>query len=218
MSELSLELIENITKLNDRLMGTSPTIRALSRKIKNNTATLQDAYRYAREVGNIRKKTLKNVIDSEKLPDGRMYYNIANDVVNDSLKKDHKTVAEFAKSAQRIKNQSMKLGLEPLEEEVDQENIDSIIDAVSSDEYNKVSTMFGIMCATFVSRVVDRSIYKNASYQNKIGIKIIIERTGGANCCPWCEGLTGSWPIDQAPDDVRARHDNCSCSVDYSKR
>lgn len=219
MSELSLDLIEDIRKTYDRLVGTSTTIRALSRKINNQTATYQDAYRYAKEIGNIRKKALKNTISSEKLPDGRMYYNIAKDIVNDSLKTDYKAVNNYCKVAQKNKNLELGIGIDAIEEEIDQDNIDSIIDAVSASEnYDDKAVMFGIMCASFARNVVDRNMYKNASTQYRIGLKIVLVRTGGADCCDWCSGLTGSWPIEQAPDEATARHDNCTCSLDYEKR
>lgn len=71
MSDITPGLIEAIRADYQKRIGTSTTIRALSRKIKDNTATYDDARRYAKEVGNIRAKVLKNNLNSSMLPDGK---------------------------------------------------------------------------------------------------------------------------------------------------
>ena len=218
MEDITPGLIASIKKdFNSRLMA-STVIRRLSRKISNGTATYSDAMRYATEIGNLRAKTIKNQISSDILPDGRMYCNIAEQVINDSLGSDYKAIQEICNVAQKNKNKAMKIGLKPFEESIDQDNIDSIIDMVSASEnYDDYSKMFETACGTFAKTVVDRNMKANASNQARLGLKIVIQRIAGAGCCDWCSGLAGTYTIGKAPDDVWAHHNGCTCSVDYDK-
>lgn len=218
MEDITLSLIESIKKdFNSRLLK-SATIRNLTKKMANNTATYSDAMRYATEIGNIRAKTFKNQISSDVLPDGKMYYNIAERVINDSLKSDYKAIQPICNVAQANKNKQMKIGITPYEEEVDQENIDNIINMIcTQDNYENYSKTFEEACGTFAKTVVDRNMKANASMLNRLGLRIVIERVAGAGCCSYCSGLAGSYEIGKAPDGVWGHHNGCTCSVDYEK-
>jgi len=219
MADITPELLEAIRNDYSRRVGTSATVRALSKKIKNETATYSDAMRYAKEIGNIRAKVLKNNLSSSMLPDGRMYYNIANEVVNDSLKTDYKTIQPICTVAQKNKNKKMGLGVKAKDEEIDQDNIDGIINMICSDEnYDNHSLLFEMACATFAKHVVDRNLQCNAQLHKSMGLKVKIVRIADANCCHWCTDMSGSYNIGSAPDDVWGRHNDCNCSIDYESK
>lgn len=47
------------------------------------------------------------------------------------------------------------------------------------------------------------------------GMRPRIVRSSNGKCCPWCSSLAGEYYADEAPDDIYARHDNCTCTVTY---
>lgn len=217
--DITPSLIQGIRTDFQKRYSKSQIIRTIKPKIEDGTATYEDAYKYASEIGNLRAKTIKNQISEDKLPDGKMYYNIAERVTSSCLGDDYEKVQEICNVAQKNKNKALKIGLSTIEEEIDEEGIKNIANMISNqDEYDKYSKMFEIACATFSKTVVDRNMKANASFQNKIGLKIVIERIAGAGCCSWCSALAGSYEMGKAPDDVWSHHNGCTCSVDYDRK
>lgn len=148
-----------------------------------------------------------------------MYYNIANEIVNDSLKTDYKSVQKVCTIAQKNKNKSMGLGIGVKDEEIDQENIDSIIDMISADDdYDNHATLFEMACATFAKHVVDRNMKCNADFHKSLGLKVLIVRIADSNGCEWCASQAGTYDISKAPNDIWGRHNDCNCSIDYSSK
>lgn len=217
--DIAPELINRIRQDFEGRMKFSPIIRAIAPKIEDGTATYEDAMRYATEVGNLRAKAIKNQVYSGILPNGQMYYNIAERVINDSLSTDYETIQPICNVAQTNKNKSLNLGVKVIDEEIDQDNIDNIVSMVGvTEDYDSKSKLFETACATFAKTVVDRNMKANAFFQRKLGIKLVINRVAGAGCCDWCSGLSGVYDIDNAPDEVWGHHNGCMCSVDYDKK
>lgn len=218
-NDVTPKLLEEVRTDFSKRYAASGTIRALSKKLNAGTVTYPDAFRYAREVGNIRAKTFKNKLNSEKLPNGKMYYHIANDLLNDSLKSDYKAINQYCKVAQRNKNKQLKVGFNPQEEEIDQDNIDGLVNLISAaEQYDDRSLLLEMGLATFAKQVVDRSMQKNANFCKTIGVTVVIVRSSGAGCCPWCDSMGGTYEIGHAPDGIFGRHNDCNCTVDYERK
>lgn len=87
------ELLENIKKDFNKNMRKSSRLKAISELIKNGNASYSDANEYAIEIGELLAKSFNRFLTVDTLPDGRMYYNIAERILNDTLK--HKSRIGF---------------------------------------------------------------------------------------------------------------------------
>lgn len=193
------------------------TMRRLSEKLGDGTATYSDAYRYAEEVGEARAEAFKSVISSDVLPDGKMYYNIASRLVPDSLTMDHNIVASYSEQVQQILNEkTIETSLIAQRADLNEDRIDGFVQRLASEnKYDDVAWLLDEPVVTHARSVVDDTIKKNAEYQHKAGLKATVIRVAAAGCCKWCSGIAGDYVYPGVPREVFQRHDNCSCTVEY---
>ena len=45
-------------------------------------------------------------------------------------------------------------------------------------------------------------------------VRLLVRQTNG-KCCPFCADLAGRYIYEDAPEEVFAKHDNCTCTVEY---
>ena len=82
MTDIVPELLEKIKKEFDEKISKSKKIKSAMKAIEEGTCDYETAYNYASEVGEVLADTLKKNITKDVLPDGKMYYNIANRILN----------------------------------------------------------------------------------------------------------------------------------------
>lgn len=201
-------------KFND-LYFASEIIKGIREKLENGTATYQDAYKYSFEVGNIRAKVLKNNINSAMLPDGIMYFNIADRVVRESLMEDYKLISNASEIAQLIYNENNGIGLAAIKPAFNEENAMGIINRITSEPYDDIAWIIDDPLKIFDSGIVDDTIEANSKFQYESGIKTSVVRIPAAHCCKWCSSIGGTYTYPNVPRDVFKRHDNCKCTVNY---
>ena len=210
--DIAPSLIEKVNKSFEANYNSSPQIEKL---ISKDVKTYKDAYRYAEQVGQARALSYME-ISSEVLPDGKMYYNIASRLMEDTLGADQKRIAEYAASAQETANKKSKLKLKAQIAELDQDRIEGFVNRLSSEEvFDDVSWILNEPVKTFARSVVDDTVRANAEFQNRAGVTAYIIRTAAFNCCPWCLDLAGEYTYPKVAGEVFARHDNCRCTLDY---
>lgn len=189
-------------------------IRAVLKKIESGRGTYLDANRYAIRCGQLLSQTFGVRIEASMLPDGTLYYNIADRTVRPMLEQNYKLISEACEKVQETMNKSAGLGLRPLVPEMNDNRIQGLIDLVSTRPYEEVKQFLDDPVINFSQSVVDDSIEKNADFQYKAGMSPKIVRTADGNACAWCVELAGTYdyPCDR---DVYQRHERCRCSVDY---
>lgn len=212
--DITPSLIESVNKAFEDNYNSSPTIAKLLKKGKK--ATYKDAYRYAEQVGNARALAFTEQISSDVLPDGRMYYNIASRLMEDTLGSDQQMITEYAATAQQNVNKQGGINLKAQKADLNQERIDGFVNRLSSEEnFDAVAWILQEPVRTYARTVVDDTVKKNAEFQNKAGIKATITRIAAAKCCDWCSGIAGTYTYPRVGGKVFARHDYCKCSLDY---
>ena len=70
-------LLETIQKQFDEEIKSNETIKAILKKQKQGAVDYTDSLSFAKELGVSLKKVMQENINEDMLPDGRMYYNIA---------------------------------------------------------------------------------------------------------------------------------------------
>lgn len=211
------ELLEKIELDFNSRIKKSAKIKNLRTMIDNGTATYIQANEYAVEVGEVLARSFKAHIKSDVLPDGKMYYNIAERVLNPTLTNNHVIVAQVSAEIQENLNKSVGLGLKGIEPDVNQLRIDSIINRVVAEEvFDDVAWILQEPIINFTQSVVDETIKANVDFQGESGLSPkIIRTTDGADACDWCKSMAGTYKYPDVPEGVYGRHDRCRCTVEY---
>lgn len=179
------------------------------------TKTHANAYLYAQEVGNILADVFNSQLSASILPDGKMFFNIAERILNDTLGNNHKLVTEYAVELQTALNKEAKIGLKPKVNKINKDRIDGIVNRITSeDNFDDIKWILKAPVVNFSQSVVDDFIMTNVDFHAKAGLKPKISRYLVGKCCDWCKNLAGTYdyPVDKI---IYARHDNCDCVVEY---
>ena len=94
------KLLETIEKEFDEKTFSSSKIKKALQSLKDNKATYEDANEFAIEVGEILSDVLSTNITVNILPDGKMYYNIADRILNPTMSKNYSLISDFATDIQ----------------------------------------------------------------------------------------------------------------------
>lgn len=197
-------------------MNENQTIREIAKKIEEGVATYPDVERYALQIGEALSKAFADNLGADALPDGKMYYNIADRVLRPLLEEDHDLISDAARMVQTAQNQKAGIGIKAQTVAVNADRIQGIIDKISdASDFDTVSWMLDAPVINFSQAVVDDIIRANVNFQGRAGLRPKIIRKAERKCCKWCSDLAGEYDYPDVPEDVYRRHENCRCTVEY---
>ncbi len=209
-------LLEEVQDNFGQEFGKSEVVVKALKTLEAKKATYANANDFAIEVGEILSKALTTSVTADKLPDGKMYYNIAKRLLEPVLQQNHELVADYSSKVQTILNEKAKISLAAQPVELNQDRINGFIERFSKeDKFDDVKWLLGDPIVNFTQSIVDDSIKKNAEFHAKAGLQPKIVRKTAGRCCKWCQSLAGSYNYPDVPKDVYRRHQNCRCTVDY---
>lgn len=235
------ELLTKVEKEFNKRHKDSKALKALNAKLKDGTATYHDANLYAIEVGEMLKDAYKK-ITGDDLPDGRMYYNIAERVIGTTIEEKFNLVTEMAEKVQKALNEEAGIGLAAIKPEIDPDRVQGILNRLAEAErFDNIAWILGEPVVEFMLNAVDESIRLNADFQAKSGLRPIIVRKMESTPittytkkvkgkvygpymqtqpmpCQFCSSLAGTYDYYEVQDshnDVFRRHAHCRCTVEY---
>lgn len=210
------ELLEKIKSEFFKKAEKNAELERLLLLVKNKKANYIDAHDFATKIGEILSEVLQDNIDMSILPEGRMYFNIADRILNDVLGTNHRMITSYANQVQEALNKKANIGLKSIEAPINQSRIDGFVNRISYEEsFDDVSWILKDPIINFSQNVVDNHIKVNADFHFKSGLKPKIVRTTDGHCCAWCSKLAGVYTYPNVDRNVYRRHDNCTCTVDY---
>lgn len=211
------ELLETIQRDFNSKVKKNRKLKSIQKAIESGNATYTQANLYAVEVGSILADVFKTHINSDVLPDGHMYYNIAERIVTPALTENHIMVTKLSAEVQEQLNKSVGLGLKGIETPVNTHRIESIINRITAEEvFDDVAWILQEPVINFTQTSVDETIKANVDFQGESGLSPrIIRTTDGPDACDWCKEMAGTYKYPNVPDGVYARHDRCRCTVEY---
>lgn len=191
-------------------------LQALLKQIEQGEATYIQAEEAAYEIGTALSQSFGSCLSSSVLPDGKMYFNIAQRVVGPMLEEDHRLIAKAAEQVQASLNQKAGIGLKPQTVAADEDRIYGIVNKISeAEQFDDVAWVLGEPVVNFSQAVVDAVLRENVTFQGRAGLKPKIIRKSEHKCCAWCSALAGEYSYPDVPDDVYRRHERCRCTVEY---
>ena len=212
-------ILQEVQERFERDFGKSEIVRNAFATLKAKKATYKTANEFAIEIGDILSKALGTSLSADKLPDGKMYYNIAQRLLTDVLGRNHELVSGYTSDVQKNLNQEAKIGLKVQVPELNLDRIAGIVNRFSSEEnFEDVSWLLGEPIVNFTQSIIDDSIQKNAEFHHQSGLQPEIVRKSYFHCCEWCQEVQGNYKYPRVPKDVYRRHQHCRCIVDYDPK
>lgn len=220
--DIAPALIKKINEQFDEEIKNNQKIKSILEKQQMGVVDYTDSFLFAKEVGLALKKSIKQNISEDTLPNGRMYYNIAQRILGPQLKKNYDLISSQCKITQTILNQKAHIGLNALVPEYNIEKTRSIINYISNaDRYSTREKSFLNALETNAKSIVDDSVRENADFHYRSGLRPKIVRTSIGRTCKWCQEVAGSYNYEDVKDtgnNVFRRHANCDCTVVYDPR
>lgn len=218
MNDISVELLEKIKELFNLNYDQSKKVESALSLLEGGRATYADAQEYAIEVGEILANAL-GIITIDKLPNGKMYYNIAKKILEPTLINNYTLISDYSKQVQSNLNQLANIGLKSIASELNQDRIHGIAWKISqADNFDDVKWLLNDPIIQFSQSVVDDTIKSNANLHYKAGKSPTIKRKVMGHACEWCMNLAGTYSYPDVPDNVYQRHRDCRCQVTYDPR
>ena len=216
MKDIAPELLELLQREFKIAFNQNDKIKRLNKLLEEGKASYKEANELAYEIGNILADIYKKHITSDILPDGRMYYNIADRVINPTLQQNHEIISTYAQVVQTNLNQQANIGIKGIKVSVNQDKIDGIINRLAEEEvFDNIKWMLGEPVKNFSQAVIEDMISANAEFHYDSGLKPKVVRRSSGNCCEWCDEVAGTYEYPNVPDEVYRRHRHCNCQVDY---
>ena len=108
------ELLKLVCDEFEKSYAANGIVKQVQKKLEDKSATYADAYEYAYEVGCMLSDALTKHVTNELLPNGTMYYNIAQRLLQKTLGTNYELVSELAAGVQKVLNRKAGLTLAAL--------------------------------------------------------------------------------------------------------
>lgn len=215
MADISPELLEQVKREFEELLSKNTEIKRIYNAVADGTADYRDVDAFADAVGEMLADSF-GTITKEKLPNGRMYYNIAEKVIPPNLQTNYELIADVARQVQERLNELAGVGIKAVTPVMNQDRIDGIVQKIADyEDFDEAKWMLREPIINFSENVADSFVKANAEFQSAAGLKPKIKRILAGGCCEWCEQLAGEYDYPDVPDDFYRRHDYCRCLVIY---
>lgn len=193
------------------------TIQSVLERAGKGTATHVDTQEYALRVGEVSSSALRRSLTADILPDGTLYYNIADRTVRPTIEQSHALINETAGKIQKDLNERAGIGLNPVFPKLDQDRLGRLINKLASGEsFEDIAWLLDEPIVNLIQSFADEFVRDNAKFQANAGLNPKIRRTVVGKCCDYCAALAGIYEYpDNTPEDVFRRHRFCRCLVTY---
>lgn len=209
-----LEDIQNRFRTN---MNKSQPLQRVRQRMEAGTATLRDVHTYTENVGFSLSDALRGALTPDKLPDGRMWYNIADRTLGPMVRQSYDMSNQVATEILEARDRAEGLGLNAVTADYPEDRVSGLVRkaADAADAGEDWARWFGEPVVNLVESLADSFMKANADFREKLGMSPRIRRDSYARCCDWCADLDGVYDYKDAPKEVYARHEFCRCVVTF---
>ena len=182
-------------------------------------ATVYDVNLFASNLGRMLGETFVDVLNQDMLPDGKLYWNIAERTMIPMIEKNYELINECARGVQKIEDMKKGIGLKTIKAKKPKERIKGLIDNVTVEglPFEEVQRRMKENVVNISESFYDDFVKENADFRFRAGLGTqIIRVLKGKKPCVWCQSLAGKYDYAEVKDtgnDVFRRHENCHCQV-----
>lgn len=214
--DVAPELLEKVTNAFRKGVDENKNIRAAAARITAGRGGFPQAERIAQEIGKELTAACERYLTAESLPNGRLYYNIADRVIRPNLEEGYMDTQMFTGQVVDQVNSRAGIGMRAAYQDMDEARIQGIIDAVSAQE--TIEEAFRYLREPLVNlfqSAVTGMAEHNARVQYDSGMAPQIVRTAEGGACKWCQDLAGTYDYPLRNSGVVERHEYCRCTIEF---
>ena len=218
MEDIGAKLYELIQAEFQQLTARDVQLVGLNDRIERGMATTKDISEYSFRLGAHLRAAIEHNVSAEALPNGQMYYNIADKILSPMLRNNYELVNDVAARIQEAVDEKQDIHILPQKAPYPEERVRDVISAAAVPDITeeKMIRRLAAPAETVTASFADDYIKANAEFRSKAGLKSYVIRNEAPGCCEWCTRQAGRYEYpDKVPADVYKRHDNCKCTVDY---
>lgn len=195
---------------------TDSILKSLYAKISSGRASQEDAQKFVIELGRLTADVFHRNVNAEDLPDGKLYYNIANRIIPPILEQNYGITCEVMAQVIEAQNRQAGIGIRFQKPEFDEQKSHELAWVASqAEQFADVQDMVANSLGANARDVSNECVKKNADFGYDAGFSPKIVRDDHGGCCEWCASLAGTYDLRNAPKDVWATHANCTCTISY---
>lgn len=221
MEDIAPQLLKEIEDVFQSKVKNNKFISFFLKRMQNGQANVYDVNGFASNLGNILGETFVEVLNQDMLPDGKLYWNIAERTMIPMIEQNYELINEAGAGVQKIEDMKKGIGLKTIKAPKPTERIKGLIDNVTVDglPFEEVQRRMKEPVVNISESFYDDFVKENARFRYKAGLQTqIIRVLKGKKPCKWCKSLAGVYDYSQVSDtgnDVFRRHENCHCQVVY---
>ena len=187
------------------------------KRIQDGKSTFHDVALFSKECGAALSEAIAKNVTPDRLPDGQLYYNIADTILRATLKDNYDLVNMVAQAAQEQTDSKLNIHLAPQQALFPEDRIHKIINGAADQtaDSDTIKRRLDAPVRNVTESFYDDFVEENAEFRDEAGLKTYLVRQTNGKCCDWCASLAGRYLYEDAPEEVFAKHDNCTCTVEY---
>lgn len=218
MADIGAELLEKIRAEFQKTCKADKYIQSVLKKIEGGTAKMEEVALLSKQLGFRVSQTIGAHVNVAALPDGKMYYNIADTILTGVLKDNYDVINSAAAECQKALDSQTGINITPQQAAFPTERVQAVVNAASVPD---IAEEVMIRRMTAPAQNITESFYNdyvqtNVKFRSDAGLDCYIIRNDHGGCCEWCAKLAGKYHYpEDVPKDVYRRHDNCGCTVTY---
>lgn len=218
MADIGAELLEKIRAEFQKTCKSDKYIQSVLKKIEGSTAKMEEVALLSKQLGLRASQAIGAYVNAGALPDGKMYYNIADTILSGVLKDNYDIINSAAAECQKALDSQAGINIRPQQAEFPAERVQAVANAASVPD---IAEEVMIRRMTSPTQNITESFYNdyveaNVKFRSDAGLDCYIIRNDHGGCCAWCSKLAGKYHYpEDVPKDVYRRHDNCGCTVTY---
>ncbi|WP_276814013.1 polymorphic toxin type 50 domain-containing protein [Faecalibaculum rodentium] len=220
MTDIVPELLKELEGRLQEAFDADRELQPIRKRIEKGTAQSIDSERFSVRAGEILSQVWQDALSQVRLPDDRMYYNIASRLLDPALHTGFDEVSGVCKDIDQLQYTAAGQPLSQViavDADFNQDRLDGLIDYISSKEsYSEAESEFLEKLINFHQDIHSQTVEKNFRNLGQMGFTPKIVRKSLGGCCEWCQRLEGSYDYDPRMDrEVFRKHSHCRCTVEY---
>lgn len=218
MADIGAELLGKIRAEFQKTCKADKYIQSVLKKIEGGTAKMEEVALLSKQLGLRASQAIGTYVNAGALPDGKMYYNIADTILTGILKDNYDIINSAVAACQKTLDNQAGINIRPQQAEFPTERVQAVANAASIPD---ITEEVMIRRMTVPAQNITESFYNdyvqtNVKFRSDAGLDCYIIRNDHGGCCEWCAKLAGKYHYpEDVPKDVYHRHDNCGCTVTY---
>lgn len=226
MEDIAPELYRKINADFTAAVRNDGTIKTLVTKGNSKPLTQKELTTISTRLGKHASDAFKKTLTVEALPDGKMYWNIADRTIRPVMEQIYNTNNLLESNALRLKDKAAGVNIGVVKGADPTARINEIIQfTLDSKTAEELSNALNLPVTTTALDFNDDFMEANAELRDKMGFKQVITREydgvglgNGRRPCNWCIGRSGTYYSYQEAKDAGAfeRHTGCGCTIDWS--